>query len=79
MSLLNLFNPSPFNTVNSKKNQIMSMTVSHTRLVNLSEIEEHKPNGCLLVEGVLVATECGYSVNGKWVTYGGKYVCPSYD
>ena len=79
MSLLNLFNPSPFNTVTSNQNQIMSMTVSHTRLVTLSEIEEHKPTGCLVVEGILVATECGYSVNGKWVTYEGKYVCPSYD
>lgn len=79
MSLTDLFNPSPFNTVTSKKNQLMAMTVSHTRVVSLSEIKDHEPTGCLVVEGVLVATDCGYSVNGKWVTYEGKYVCPSYD
>jgi|11_taG_2_1085331.scaffolds.fasta_scaffold01348_13 hypothetical protein len=77
MSLLNLFNKSHFNTVVSKENQMMSMTVSQTRLVTLDEIEEH-PTGCLVVEGVLVATECGHSVFGTWVTYKGKHVCPSY-
>jgi len=79
MSLIDLFNKSPYETMVGKDNNVFSMSVSHTRHVRLDEIEVHEPTGCLMVEGVLVATDCGYSFNGKWITYAGKFVCPSYD